>query len=475
MINFIRAAFDRDKQMRREIIALTFPVFTEQACITLMDVVNAMMAGHIGKEATAAIGIVDTLNIIFIALFSALAVGGTVVVAHCMGQGNPRNANDSVKQALYSGVFLAILITISLDIFRYPLIKLLYSTADSQVRNYALSYLRITLLTYPLIALTSISCGVLRGAGDTKTPAKIVLLMNFINICFSFILIFGIHLNMSFIRVQFGGLGVIGAALGIAIARTSGALVSLYVLIQGSWGLKLRRIFHFTPNFELLNSILKIGLPACLESLLFNAGKLITQTFIVSLGTVPIVVNYIGNSLHGLMCVPGNAIGISSTAIIGRYMGRGERDTARKYLAYLHKLGVICFFGVNLSLVWFFPFLVSLYTPNPDIINSTSFVLRSVLFFAPFWAFSFILPAGLKGAGDVKYTLTVSACSMWLCRITFGYILGVYFKLGVLGIWLAMYTDWIIRSIAFYLRFKSNLWQEHVVVKNNISCAESKG
>jgi putative MATE family efflux protein len=474
MINFLRTAFARDRQMRREIIALTFPVFTEQACITLMDVINAMMAGHIGKEATAAIGMVDTLNIIFIALFSALAVGGTVVVAHYVGQNNPKSANDSVKQALYSGVFLAILITLLFDIFRYPLIKLLYGAADNQVRNYALSYLRITLLTYPFIALTSISCGVLRGAGDTKTPAKIVLLMNVINICFSFILIFGINLKLSFIIFRFNGMGVIGAALGIGIARVSGGLISIYVLMRGSWGLKLRRIFHYTPNFELLSAILKIGIPSSLESLFFNAGKLITQTFIVSLGTVPIVINYIGMSIQNLMCVPGNAISLASTAIVGQYMGKGERDTARRYLAYMHKLGMICMIGVNFCLFLFFPFLVSLYTANPEIINSTSFLLRTLILFFPFWSASFIMPSGLKGAGDVKYTLTISAGSMWLFRITFGYILGVYLKLGVLGIWLGMYTDWIIRSIAFYLRFTGNLWQEHIVVKTISATAEDE-
>ncbi len=456
---------DSHKQMRQEILALTFPVFTEQACITLMDVINAMMASHIGTEATAAIGIVDTLNIIFIALFSALAVGGTVVVAQYIGQNNPKHANESVKQALYSGLLLAVLITASLDIFRYPLIKLLYGAADIQVRNYAISYLRITLLTYPLIALTSISCGVLRGAGDTKTPAKIVILMNIINIFFSYILIFGIHFQLGFLVIRFSGLGVVGAALGIGIARVWGAIISLYVLARGSWGLKLRRMFHYTPNFQLLNCILKIGIPASLESLFFNAGKLITQTFIVSLGTVPIIIYYISMSLQGLMCVPGNAIGLASTALVGKYMGKGERERARQYLAYMLKLGNICMMALVILCFLFFPFLVSLYTPNPKIIERTTFLLRTLILANPFWSASFILPSGLKGAGDVTYTLTVSAGSMWLFRITFGYILGIYFKLGVFGIWLGMYADWIVRSVAFYTRFKNERWQNHIVVK----------
>jgi putative MATE family efflux protein len=452
---------EEHRRMRREILALTIPVFTEQACITLMDAINAMMAGHIGKEATAAIGMVDTLNIIFIAIFSALAVGGTVVVAHYIGQNNIKYANESSKQALYSGLFLAILITAALDLFRYPVVNLLYGAADSLVLKYALSYLRITLLTYPLIAVTSIACGVLRGAGDTRTPAKIVILMNIINIFSSYILIFGFSIN----TFRFDGMGVIGAALGIAIARVSGACIAIYVLVRGSWGLKLRRIYKYRPNFELLKSILNIGIPASLESLLFNAGKLITQTFIVALGTAPTATHYIAMSLHVLLCVPGNAISIAATAIVGQQMGKGRREQAKAYLWYMNKMGLVCMAGLNIVCFLFFPFLVSLYTPNPEFIKSAAVILWTTALFIAFWPAGFIIPAGLKGAGDVKYTLIVSAASMWLFRITLGYILCLHLKLGVIGVWFGMYFDWIIRGIAFYIRFKGDGWQNHNVIK----------
>jgi putative MATE family efflux protein len=457
---------DPHRQLRQELIAITLPVFTEQACITLMDVINAMMAGHISKEATAAVGMVDTLNIIFIAVFSALAVGGTVIVAHYIAQNNIKCANETVKQALYSGLLLGILISGTLDICRYSLINLLYGVADNLVQKYAIAYLQITLLTYPLIALTSIACGVLRGAGDTKTPAKIVILMNIINILFSYILIFGVSLKLPFIAIRLSGMGVVGAAIGIGIARLCGVIIAIYVLARGSWGLKLRCIFHYQPNWEILKSIFNIGIPASLESLLFNAGKLITQTFIVTLGTVPIVTQYVAMSFHSLMCVPGNAVGIAATAIVGRQMGKGEREQARIHLWYMRKIAWICMLGLNIVSFMFFPFFISLYTPNPEIIQSASLLLWITALFISFWPNSFILPAGLKGAGDVGYTLLISAASMWIFRIGLGYILCIHLKMGVLGIWFGMYLDWIIRGIAFHYRLKGNRWQNHIVIKH---------
>ena len=448
------------RQLRREIIDLTLPVLAEQSFITLMGVINAIMAGHIGKEATAAIGMVDMLNNIFIAIFSALAVGGTVIVAQFTGQTNYRRANESAKQALYAGVILAIVITFIIGLFRQPLMGLLYGAADRRVLSYALPYLEITLSTYPLIAFTSIACGVLRGAGDTKSPARIVILMNIINICSSYLLIFGISLG----NLVISGLGVRGAALGIGIARLMGALVLLYIIVRGSLNLKVYHIFRFKPDWELLRAVLNIGIPASIETLFFNAGKLITQPFIVAMGTVAIVSNYVASSLHSLMTIPGSALSTVSTAIVGQYMGRSDKAGAKKILFYMNKLGTVSLMAMNLLFLPLFPLFASLYTPNHEVIRQVTVLLQYTALFLVFWPISFVTPSGLKGAGDVRYTLIVSAISMWAFRITLGYILCIHLRMGILGVWLGMYTDWIIRGIAFILRMKGNNWQKHVIV-----------
>lgn len=462
MKNFL----DKNRQIRQDVLRLTIPVIIEQTFITLLGVINAMMAGHISKEAAAAIGMIDSLNTIFVTIFSSLAVGGTVVVAHYTGKNSLKDASEAAKQSIYSGMFLALVIAILTGIFRYPVIHLLFGAAEPAVIELGLIYFQWTLPTYPLIAFTSIACGVLRGAGNTKSPAQVVMLMNGINIILSYILIFGISAPIPFFPMGLPGLGVHGAALGIGCARLVGALLLINILIRGSVHLRVNRIFHFKPDWQKMRAILNIGIPASLESLLFSVGKLITQTFIVTMGTVAVVSNYIGMSLHSLLMIPGGALGIAATSLVGQYMGRGDAAKAGKAMWYLNKLSVVCLIGLNLACYPLMPWLTSLYTTNQEIIHLSTMVLRITAFVVSVWPFAFLLPAGLKGAGDVRYTLMVSTISMWLFRISLGYLLGITLNWGVVGIWVGMYGDWTVRGLAFWLRFKNGRWQRQSVIAN---------
>mgnify|MGYP001349785830 FL=1 len=457
----------KNKSLRQDILRLTVPVIAEQTFIILMGVINTMMAGHISKEAAAAIGMIDSLNNIFIAAFSSLAVGGTVVVAHYTGKSDRIGAGDASKQALYGGIVLASCIAILAGIFRHPLIHLLYQGAEPAVLTLAFTYLEYSLPTYPLIAVTTIASGVLRGSGNTKTPAKVMIFMNLINVIASYLFIFGLHIPLMPIHLPGGG--VRGAAIGIGLARFLGGIILTYILVRGSANLKIENIFQFKPDWDKLKAILTIGVPASIESLLFSLGKLITQTFIVSFGTVAIVANSVANSLHGLMMIPGSALGIAATTLVGQYMGRKDPKGASIALSYMNKLASIALFLFNLAFIPLYPLLASLYTSSPEVTALAATLLTATATVTFVWPFAFLLPAGLKGAGDVRYTLTVSTLSMWLFRISLGYILCIHLKLGALGVWCGMYTDWFIRGLAFYIRLHNGKWQQHTVIKSDPS------
>jgi Na+-driven multidrug efflux pump len=166
------------------------------------------------------------------------------------------------------------------------------------------------------------------------------------------------------------------------------------------------------------------------------------------------------------MTVPGNALGIAATTVVGQNMGRRDSEAAHRSLIYMMKLGTGILVILNLLICFpFARYLASMYTASPEIINITAFVLRFTNILIPLWTFAFILPAGLKGAGNAKFTLVVSMLSMWLVRIGLGYLLGVTFKMGLVGIWVAMTCDWAIRGVCFYLRLKRGKWRKNVVVK----------
>lgn len=454
------------KFIRKDILKLTIPIITEQTFIMSMGMVNTMMAGRLGKEAVSAIGMVDSINNIFIAFFSALAVGGTVIVAHYAGRKDIKKANEATKQALFSSLFLALIITVLTGIFKTPLISLLYGSADKEVIKNAYTYLGITLFTYPLISVLLVANGVLRGAGDTKTPAKITIGMNIINVILGYIFIYGININVSNFYFVTSGMGVKGAALAIALARSIGAITILLILIRGSRIVKLKNLKKYKPNFELLKPIFNVGIPASVESLLFNGGKLITQIYIVSMGTIAIASNSIGGSVVSMLNVPGVALSIAATTLVGQNMGKGDCEEAKRSLLYLNKITVISFLVLSLLSFPMAYLLASLYTDNHEIIKMTGKLIKLNAFCMPLWPFSFVLPAGLKGAGDGKYTMITSIIGMWLFRITLGYFLGIPMGLGVAGVWIGMYTDWVVRGTLYYIRLKNGKWNKHVLIKS---------
>jgi putative MATE family efflux protein len=450
--------------LRKDVMKLSGPVIAEQTLLMIMGTLNAIMAGRMGKEAVSAIGMVDSINNIFISFFSALAVGGTVVVAHYAGQRNDRGANEAARHALFAGTALAGAVTLLLFLFRYPLVGLLFGSADPRVIDNSHVYLNITLLTYPLIALSTVGYGVLRGAGDTRTPMFISTLMNLLNILFSLPLIYGVHISP--LGVSVSGLGIRGAAMGIAFARTIGACLVLLTLVRGNKCIRLKIDRSFRLDFDLLKSIFGIGVPASVESLLFNSGKLINQVYIVGMGTATIAANYVAGAVFGLINIPGGALSIAAMTLVGQHMGRGEKAEAKDTLLYLTKLSSLCLLVLCVIAFPFSGLLASLYTDNKDVVRIATTLIRTAVFTMPLlWSVSFLIPSGLKGAGDAKYTMIVSILGMWVFRITLGYILGVPLKLGIIGVWAAMYVDWLVRGTLFYIRLKHGKWQERVVIK----------
>ncbi|QAA34438.1 MATE family efflux transporter [Clostridium manihotivorum] len=444
------------KLIRKDVISMTLPILAEQLFVMSMGMINTMMAGHIGKEAVSAIGMVDSVNNIFIAFFSALAIGGMVVVAQFIGQGNIKKANAATKQALYSGIFIAFVITIFMFLFKEPLIKVLFGSVDHLVMSSTDKYLSITLLTYPFITIDLICNGILRGAGDTKTPMKITIFMNVMNVVFTFTLINVVKL------------GVTGAALGIAMARVIGGIIVLSVLLRGSKIIKLTQLKKFKLDKSLLKPIFSIGLPASVESLVFNGGKLITQIYIVNMGTAAIAANSITSSIAGMINIPGNALCVTATALVGQYMGRNDSDGAQKTLGYIIKISTTALIIMAIVSLPFARILPSLYTSDQEIINISAHVIRLNSLFIPVWSIAFVLPAGLKGAGDAKYTMITTFIGMWAFRVTLGYFIGVSLNMGLAGVWMGMFIDWVVRGILYFIRFLKGKWKGHVVIGKDV-------
>ncbi|OOM76676.1 multidrug resistance protein NorM [Clostridium puniceum] len=441
--------------IRKNVLKLAIPIMVEQTFVMLLGVCNTMMAGHIGEEAVSAIGMVDSINMLFISFFAALSVGATVVVAQQIGQEQPKKANETAKQAIISGFIVSTIITLLLWIFRVPLINFLYGSAEELVKSNAKLYIEFTLLTYPFIAIEQIANGILRGAGDTKTPMYISMFMNVINIILGYILIYGVD------SLYIPSFGIMGAAIAIAIARMIGAMLIMIILFRGSKIIKIKKLFPFKFDMKVQKNIFNIGIPAGMEQVIFQTGKLIVQVFIVTMGTSSIAANAIGMSISQIINVPGNALCLAATTLVGQYIGRNDIKGAKSTLIYLVKFTTICLVSIGILFAPIAEWVASLYTNVPEVIRLTGLLIKSNSIALLAWALSFVLSSGLKGAGDTRYTMMTAFIGMWIFRIGLGYILGILFGMGILGIWIAMYTDWIVRGTMYSLRLRGEKWVLH--------------
>ncbi len=436
----------------REITPLAVPILFENMCVLLMGVLSTFLVSWLGKEAMAGVGLADSFNMVVIAFFAAVDLGTTVVVAFSLGKLDPKRARAAARQSLALMTVASVLLALGIEFCGQSIINVIAGSADPVVKALALTYLRITVWSYPAAAIALIGSGALRGAGNTKIPMLINGGMNILNIIISTVLIYGCF--------SWHGLGFIGAGLGLTISRYIGAAAVIYVLMIGfNPALKISLRSYFTPfNTNILMEVLGIGIPASIESVLFNGGKLLTQVFVAGMGTNVIAGNFIAFSIASLINLPGNALGSAATIIVGTRLGKrqiGQAERQLKHIFWLSTLGLCAISWLSAPLAGL---LAEFYTREEDVIQVVKILVWLNAAFMPIWAASWVLPAGLKGARDARFTMWISLLGMWGCRIVAGYILGIVLGFGVVGIWLGMFLDWAVRGAFFYWRLVSGRW-----------------
>ncbi|MDT0175911.1 EmmdR/YeeO family multidrug/toxin efflux MATE transporter [Pantoea sp. RRHST58] len=439
----------------REITPLAVPIFIENLCVMLMGVLSTFLVSWLGKEAMAGVGLADSFNIIIISFFAAIDLGTTVVVAFSLAKRNGKRARAATRQSLALMTVLSLVLVFAIELWGHLIIDLIAGGAEPKVKELALSYLQTSAWSYPAAAIALIGSGALRGAGNTKIPMLINGGMNILNIVISSVLIYG--------AFSWEGLGFVGAGLGLTISRYIGAIGVIYVLMIGfNASLKISLPSYFRRwDLKILMEVLGIGVPASIESVLFNGGKLLTQVFVAGMGTDAIAGNFIAFSIASLINLPGNALGSASTIITGTRLGRNQVYQAERQIRHVFWLASLCLCALAFMTVPLSGVLARFYTRDPDVISVTQHLIWLNAAFMPIWAASWVLPAGLKGARDARYTMYVSMFSMWGARVVVGYVLGIMLGMGVVGVWLGMFLDWAVRGACFWWRLKSGKWLDN--------------
>lgn len=431
----------------KQIFAIIIPIFVDQAFIVLMTLLNTAMISSSGVSAISAVSMVDSLNIFLINVFVAVATGGTVIVAQYKGRGNQEMVSKAASQAISAVTILSVMISAFVIVFHTPILDLLFGNAEAAVLHNARIFLIGSCISYPFIAIFQAISGVLRGVAETKACLSLSLIMNLTYLC----------LNIVFITIF--DMGVIGLVISMILARILGMITSLIYLLKYNTTLRFKIKNALKLNLSILKKIMFIGLPFAAEQMFFNGGKLLTQTFIVQLGTLAMTVNAISGSISLLFQIGGSALSISVVTVVGQCIGRRDIEDARKFIKSFIGLSTVFFLIVTAILLPLFPLIVKMFSPPAEIIPSIFALTLLIAVTQPlFWSLSFVLPSALRAAGDSNFTSITSMLSMWLFRVILGYVLGITLHMGITGVWVAMVAEWFIRGFIFTWRFKGDKW-----------------
>lgn len=432
---------------------LILPLVVEQILAVTIGMSDTIMVSSVGEAAVSGLSIVDTINILLINIFAALATGGAVVSAQYLGNSDRKNACISAKQLILSTGVLALVIMVIVLFACTSILKLVFGNVEPQVMQNAVTYFQISAWSYPFIALYNSGAALYRSMGNSKISMYTSLFMNAFNIAGNAILIYGFHM------------GVAGAATSSLIARILGSIFMLVLLRSESNAIYVDSYRKLDLHPAMIKRILTIGIPNGMENGMFQIGKILVQGLIASFGTVAIASNAVANNVAQMEIIPGAAIGLAMITVVGRCVGANDYEQARYYTKKLLKIAYVSMIALNLVILLLVPLILNIYNLS-DLTSQTA--LQLLLFHGVFaiilWPASFTFPNALRAAGDVRFTMGVSIVSMWLCRICLSYVYGSIMGLGVLGVWLAMFSDWLFRIVLFVLRYRSGKWTKKRVI-----------
>lgn len=440
---------------RSEILKIATPVFVELLLGTLFGMIDMMMLGHFGSNevstaSIAAVGITNQLIFIGLSLVQALNVGATAMVSRYIGAKREDRIESVVKHIIILTQILLVVPILVLGLgFTEELMHFFGAKADAIAIGK--DYFRIATLGFAFQSFNFSIFAILRGAGETKTPMKINIRVNLLNVAGNAILIYGL----------FGikPLGITGAGISTAFSQIVALILLIIHLKKGNSLVKLNIKDRFHFDKDIVYNLIKIGLPASLEQIAFRLGVLMFVKIVASLGTVAYATHQICLNILNLSFTPGQAFGIAASTLTGRTLGSGDQDEAEGYIKESQKIGVVISMFMMILFFFFGKYVAMLYTDDPDVLNEAAKILKLMAFTMPFQCSQLILSGGLRGAGDTVWTLISTFIGVLGVRIIIAYYLVMVLNVGLIGAWIAVFIDQFIRWLVITLRFKTNNWK----------------
>ena len=429
------------------IAGILIPVVLEQLLNSIMGTADTMMVSNIGSAAISAVSLVDSINILVIQAFSALAAGGAIVCSQYIGQQNKKMANESARQVLFIITAISIAVSVLCLGFKKPLLRLIFGSVEADVMRASETYFFYTAISFPFIAAYDSAASIFRAQENTKGPMLISMISNAMNIVGNAIMIWIFHM------------GVAGAAISTLVSRIFCAVVVLIQLRKDRQPIVVRDYLKIRPDWAMIRRILGIGIPSGVENSMFQLGKILVLSLVSTFGTYAIAANAVGNVIAGFQLMAGMAASLAMVTVVSRCVGAGDYEQAKYYTIKVLTMAYICIIVTVLFTFAVLPLVMKAYGLSYEAQSAAEKILMlHGIAASTIWPVAFTLPCTFRAAGDVKYSMIVSICTMWICRIVFSYVLGKYMGMGVFGVWVAMIMDQFVRGVLFIRRYLSGRW-----------------
>jgi len=426
-----------DKQTIRVILALAWPTMLEQLMQTAVQYIDTAMVGSLGTNAMAAVGATTTVGWLIGGMVSAWGVGFLAFIARACGAGDKDAAAKAVAQAVIVTVSAGVIFTI-VTLGLSGMVPVWMQVAES-VRPLATQYFFILYTPMLFRSATIIFGTVLRAAGDTKTPMKVGVWVNIINVVMNFLLIYPTR-PLTVLGITFtmpgAGWGVVGAAAASAIAVAVGGIYITVVLWKHP--MISPRGQRFRPDGSILKPTLRVAIPNMFQRFGTSLGYVAFAAMINALGEVATSAHTVANTVESLFYIPGYGMQTAAATLAGN--AYGAKDPGRmKKLARMFipiEVGLMIISGALLFL--FAPPLVKLFSADAAVIVLGTTVLRMVAVSEPFYGFSIIVEGMMQGVGRTKLPFIFNVAGMWLVRIVGTYICTTFFGMGLVSAWACM-------------------------------------
>lgn len=426
---------------------LLVPLMVEQLLNSLMGMADTMMVSNISPAAISAVSLVDSINVLIIQVFSAMATGATILCSQYLGALEQKRSNEAARQVLLTVTTISVVLSLIFVLGRNPILRIIFGAIETDVMENAQIYLLLTAFSFPFIALFDVGAAFYRASGESSFPMKISVISNVMNIAGNAVLIFVCHW------------GVMGAALSTLVSRIFCAVVVLWFLRKPKQDIVIDHYLKIRPDFAMIGRVLAIGVPSGVENGMFQFGKLVISSSVSTLGTSAIAAQAMTNMMEGFTGIAAIGIGIGMMTVVGHCIGAGRKEEAKYYLVKLCVWAEIVIVLASILVFVLTKPITMLAGMEPQSARMCFEMMCAITIVKPLvWVFAFIPGYGMRAAGDVRFSMVVSTICMWCCRVVLCIFLIRKCDFGPIAVWIGMFLDWTVRGIIFSIRYASFRW-----------------